>query len=169
METKPGKSTAFEFYRIPGQPVLGIQLADLESGEPVTASALRCYLVKVHIETPWFKIALRKGSRLLLTPTTAADLLAAGKIELLWSEILLQHRQGFEAPETSAWAPGARIIMNPSPGKPPRKPRGSSAGFRPPPGTNFAGKPPAEAGMPAPAGGKQGPKAGTAASARNGE
>lgn len=162
---RPPTSPAFAFYRAAASPIVGIQLSDLESGSPLPAESLACYRVKATLETPWFKLALLTGSRLFLTPSTAAGLLAAGKIEALMSETLVLHRKGFEAPETARWAPGTKIIPK-SPGKPPRKARGSSASFRPPAQKDFAGKPPAKAGMPKQAGGKERPKAGTAASAR---
>ncbi len=139
----------FAFYRLAAVPTVCIQLIDLDTGEPVTARELLCYRVKSPIETPFFKVRLQACSRLLLTPAAAAPLLASGKIEILLPEILIPHRKGFEAPETTSWAPG------------PRRPLAHHEDEK-----ISRENTPVKAGMPAPAGGEGRLKAGTPASAR---
>jgi hypothetical protein len=91
--TKPNKSRPYRIFRAtPTTAALVLQIADPESGEPVQLHELEAYIAGKKLDSPWFQVGLPTGSRLLLTPSAARFLLAAGSIKTLEEPILVPLR-----------------------------------------------------------------------------
>jgi hypothetical protein len=74
-----------------------LQTRTVTTGEAIDAGDLTAYAVIRTLETPWWKITIAKGSRLLLSDEAAAPLIASGIIEPIMSETLVPWRNGYEA------------------------------------------------------------------------
>jgi hypothetical protein len=94
------KPPPYRFLRnAPAGPSLVLQVRDPETGERVDPCDLEGYRARVKISTPWHGLEkLPVGSRLLLTPTAARYMLAAGTIESLEEPPLILSRDTVRKP-----------------------------------------------------------------------
>ena len=91
------------FRRASGAAVLLLQVRDPETGATVSPADLEGYRARVGIRTPWECLGkLPTNSRLLLTPTAARFLLAAGSIESLEEPPLIFSRESRSEPGRAA-------------------------------------------------------------------
>lgn len=86
------------FRQKAGAGVSVLQVRDPETDEAIHLPDLECYRARVTIQTPWHEIAIRPGSRLLLTPHAARFLLAAGNIIAMEEPNLIISRDGVGRP-----------------------------------------------------------------------
>ena len=89
------KPSPYRIFRAaPGHAALVLQVRDPETAEAVSPGDLEAYKVRVSIRTPWRGLeTLRSGSKMLLTPSAARFMLAAGTIEALEEPRLIFSRE----------------------------------------------------------------------------
>jgi hypothetical protein len=101
--SKPSISRPYRIFRAtPHTSALVLQICDPESGDPIHLHELEAYVAGKKLDSPWFQVAFPAGSRLLLTPTAARFMLAAGTIRKLEEPALIPHRQGKAKPSLGA-------------------------------------------------------------------
>ncbi len=93
------KPPTYQLFRIgrSGSKFTVMQLRAVQGGEALHAADLTAYTVLEKLETPWWKITIGIGSRMILADDAAASLLASGTIEPIFSETLLPWRPAYEA------------------------------------------------------------------------
>jgi hypothetical protein len=80
-----------------------VQLRRLESGELLTTSEVKLYVAKEAVETPWWRLRIAKGSKLLLADDAAKDLVESGTIAPLIAVPLIPWRNGQEAAQAEKY------------------------------------------------------------------
>lgn len=80
MEASPANSPRFALYRTTttGACVM-IEIKDA-TGEPVAVAELICYEATRNFPTGWYRLTIKRGSKLMVTPDTAAHMLADGRV-----------------------------------------------------------------------------------------
>ncbi len=80
-----------------------LQVRAVKGGKALNAADLTAYAVLQPVETPWWKITIGKGSRMILADDAAAPLLAQAMIEPLFSETLVPWRPAYEADKAAKY------------------------------------------------------------------
>ncbi len=80
-----------------------LQVRSVKDGKALNAPDLTAYTVLQPVETPWWKIRIGKGSRMILADDAAAPLLAQAMIEPLFSETLVPWRPAYEADKAAKY------------------------------------------------------------------
>lgn len=96
---KSTRPPTYALYRVgrSGTKFTVLQLRAVNGGSAVNAADLAAYAVVRPVQTPWWKITIGAGSRMLLADDAAGPLLAEGMITPLLSETLVPWRPAYDA------------------------------------------------------------------------
>jgi hypothetical protein len=100
--TKPPTYQLFRVGEI-GVKFTVLQVRAVNGGKALNALDLTAYVVLRPVETPWRKVTIGKGSRMLLADDAAAHLLSEAMIEPILSETLVPWRPAYEAAQSAKY------------------------------------------------------------------
>ncbi len=97
------KPPTYQLFRIgeSGYRFTVLQVRAVNGGKALNAADLTAYTVLQTVETPWWKVTIGKGSRMLLADDAAAPLLSEAMIEPILSETLVPWRLAYEAAQAA--------------------------------------------------------------------